>query len=204
VRDERGAQRCCEPTFSARYPVEVWRRRLAIGALCAIALAGCGGTPSASTTTTTTRTASFTYGPTPSTSARMICRHETVAAIASQSVGVPTRSTPVATWSHHRYTCTYRYANGTMVLWVQALPSLAATSAYTAGLARARGIAQRYPNVGRSAFETTDGSAVSRKDNKVLVVDVGGLPANFGKPPVARGDIALSVTELILACWRGD
>ena len=134
----------------------------------------------------------------------MICRHETIAAIASQSVGEPTIAPPTATWSGHRYTCTYRYANGTMVLWVQELPSLAATSAYMAGVARAKGDAQRIANVGEGSFATTDGSTVSRKDNKVLVVDVHGLPPTFGTPPVSRADIALSVTQLIFACWRGD
>jgi hypothetical protein len=33
---------------------------------------------------------------------------------------------------------------------------------------------------------------------------VGRLPATFGKPPDARANIALSVTQLIFACWRGD
>ena len=153
---------------------------------------------------TTVRTATFTYGPTPSVSARMICRHESIVAIADQSVGEPTITAPQATWSHHRYTCTYRYANATMVLWVQELPSLRATRAYMASVGRARGDAQRIANVGQGSFATTDGSTVSRKDNKVLVVDVHGLPATFGRPPVSRADIALSVTQLIFACWRGD
>jgi hypothetical protein len=186
--------------------VIVWRRRLFAAVLCSAALAACGGTPSATSTTTTTtaRTATFTYGPTPSVSARMICRHETITAIASQSVGEPTIAPPTTTWSGHRYTCTYRYANATMVLWVQELPSLAATSAYMAGVAHAKGDAQRIANVGQGSFATTDGSTVSRKDNKVLVVDVDGLPPTFGSPPVSRADIALSVTQLIFACWRGD
>jgi hypothetical protein len=134
----------------------------------------------------------------------MICRHESIAAIASQSVGVPTTTRPTATWAHHRYTCVYHYANATMVLWVQELPSLAATSAYMAGLAHARGVAQRIQGVGQGSFATTDGSTVSRKDNKVLVVDVARLPKTFGRPAVSRADIALSVTQLIFACWRGD
>jgi hypothetical protein len=184
----------------------VWRRRLAIGALCATALAGCGSSPSATSTTTTTaaRTATFTYGPTPSVSARMICRQETIEEIGHEAVGVPTISAPRATWSHHRYTCTYRYANATMVLYVQALPTLSATRAFMAGLARTQGEAQTVANVGQGSFETTNGSAVSRKDNKVLVVDVSRLPPTFGRPPVTRADIALSVTDVIFACWRGD
>lgn len=191
---------------AARYPEVVWQRRLLAAVVCAGALAGCGTSTSATTssTTTTVRTVRFTYGPTPSVSARMICRRETIAAIASQSVGLPTTARPTPTWAHHRYTCTYRYANATMVLWVQELPSLAATSAYMAGVAHARGDAQRIQGVGQGSFATTDGSTVSRKDNKVLVVDVARLPATFGRPAVTRADIALSVTQLVFACWRGD
>jgi hypothetical protein len=189
-----------------RYAVGVWRRRLAIGAVCAVALAGCGSSQSATSTTTTTgaRTATFTYGPAPSVSARMICRHEAIEEINDEAIGLPTVAAPTATWANHRYTCTYRYAGGTMVLYVQALPSLAATRAYMAGLARTMGDVQAVANVGQGSFETTDGSAVSRKDNKVLVVDVSRLPAMFGRPLVTRADLALSVTQVIFACWRGD
>jgi hypothetical protein len=184
----------------------VWRRRLAIGALCCVALAGCGTSQSTTSTTTTTgaRTASFTYGPTPSVSARMICRHETIEEIDHEAVGVPTVAAPTATWSKHRYTCTYRYGGATMVLYVQALPTLPSTRAFMAGLAHTMGDVQAVANVGQGSFETRDGSAVSRKDNKVLVVDVAKLPAMFGRPPVPRADIALSVTQVIFACWRGD
>ena len=32
-----------------------------------------------------------------------------------------------------------------------------------------------------------------RKDYKVLLVDVSGLPAQFGSPPDTKGDVALNV-----------
>jgi hypothetical protein len=155
-----------ETVDAARYDCDVWRRRLAVASLCAAALAGCGGSPSAG------RTLSYTYGPLPSVSARMICRHETIQDFADV-LGVRTVTAPTATWHGHRYTCTYRYRNGTMVLYVQALT-------------------------------TTNGSVVSRKDNKVLVVDVARLPAQFGHPATSRHDVALTVTDIIFACWRGD
>jgi hypothetical protein len=186
--------------------VSVWRRRLAIGAIAAVALAGCGSSPSAApttTSTTTARTAEFTYGPTPSVSARMLCRDETIDDIA-HVLGVTTTSPPTATWRHHKYTCPYRYADGTMELSVQALPTLPATRAYMVALGRVLGNTGAVGDVGQGAFMTRDGSVVSRKDNKVLVVDVARLPAQFGHPATSRADIALTVTDVIFACWRGD
>jgi hypothetical protein len=45
---------------------------------------------------------------------------------------------------------------------------------------------------------------VVRKDWKVLNVDISGLPAQFGNPATSRGDVAVTVADLILACWSGD
>ena len=60
------------------------------------------------------------------------------------------------------------------------------------------------PNLGQGAFQTDNGSTVVRKDWKILTVDISGLPAQFGKPPTSRGDVAVTVADLILACWAGD
>jgi hypothetical protein len=45
---------------------------------------------------------------------------------------------------------------------------------------------------------------VVRKDWKILTVDISGLPAQFGRPPTSRGDVAVTVADVILACWSGD
>ena len=160
-------------------------------------LSGCGGgTPSATKE-------EFTYGPTPSVSARMICRPATVEDLA-EVIGESTVTRPTASWHRHRYTCIYRYPHGSMVLYVQALPTLSATVAYMKDIDRTQGDASPVPNTGQGSFTTLDGSVVSRKDNKVLVVDIAGLPAQFGHPPTSRHDVALTVTDIIFACWRGD
>ena len=191
----------------ARYPFAVSARRLALLALCAVActlLSSCGSSSSSAlTTTTTVRTAGFTYGPHPSVSARMICRHEAVVDLANV-LGARTLRTPVPTWHAHRYTCRYAYRDGTMVLSVTELPTLPATRAYTRALARRMGDTGPVSGVGQGAFTTPNGSVVSRKDNKVLVVDVAGLPGRFGHPATTRGEVALTVTQVIFACWRGD
>ncbi len=160
-------------------------------------LSGCGGSAPSATRE------EFTFGPLPSVSAKMICRTATVTDLADV-LGVKTVSRPTSIWRHHRYACTYRYSNGTMVLSVQALPTLAGTVAYMKAIGRTQGDASPVPNTGQGSFTTSNGSVVSRKDNKVLVVDIAGLPAQFGHPATSRHDVALTVTDIIFACWRGD
>jgi hypothetical protein len=48
-------------------------------------------------------------------------------------------------------------------------------------------------------FTTKDFSVVVRKDYKVLLIDISGLPARFGTPPASRGEVA----GTILDCWTG-
>jgi hypothetical protein len=59
-------------------------------------------------------------------------------------------------------------------------------------------------NLGQGAFSTKNGSVVVRKDWKVLLVDISGLPSQFGEPLSPRGDIAATVADVILGCWAGD
>jgi hypothetical protein len=133
----------------------------------------------------------------------MICRTETIDDIAVV-LGVRTLARPASSWSSHQYTCPYHYADGTMTLWVKALPTLPATFTYVATLRHELGDAGAFSDDGLTGFTTTNGSAVTRKDNKVLVVEVGQLPAIFGKPATSRADIAILITNIILECWRGD
>ncbi len=180
-------------------------RLVAIGAIAASAslLTACGGgTGTSAPPSTTTFSHPFTYGPTPSVSALQIC-DEAVGDIAPV-LGVATVATPHATWHDHQYTCPYHYSNGTMVLWVKELPTIRATLAYMAVLRRRLGFTQSLANVGQGGFQTKGGWTVSRKDNKVLVVDVSGLPASFGHPASARWEVAQTVTDIVFACWRGD
>ena len=59
-------------------------------------------------------------------------------------------------------------------------------------------------NVGEDAYATSTGSAVVRKDYKVLIVDVSRLPERFGKPVGSRASIATAVAMTVLRCWTGD
>src|SRR5450755_1412163 len=59
-------------------------------------------------------------------------------------------------------------------------------------------------NLGQGAFRTSSGDVVVRKDWKVLLVDVSGLPSQFGVPPTSATDVAFTLADLILGCWAGD
>jgi hypothetical protein len=132
----------------------------------------------------------------------MVCAREAQREIA-ETLGVHASvSTP--TWAGHAYSCRYAYPDGDFVLTVKELSSWPQTFAYYGALARKQGRADSVPNLGQGAFQTSNGSMVVRKDWKILTVDISGLPGQFGKPPTSRGDVAVTVADLILACWAGD
>jgi hypothetical protein len=132
----------------------------------------------------------------------MVCTPRTQREI-SQTLGVRAAvSTP--TWIGHAYSCRYTYSSGAFVLTVKELSSWPQTFAYYAGIGQAQGRTGTIRNLGQGAFQTANGSAVVRKDWKILTVDISDLPAQFGRPPTSRGDVAVTVADLILACWSGD
>ena len=141
-------------------------------------------------------------GRTPSQISKMVCTREAQREIA-QTLGVRASvSTP--TWIEHTYSCRYRYPDGGFVLTIKELSSWSQTLAYYSGIGRNQGRTATVPNLGQGAFQTDNGSAVVRKDWKVLTVDISGLPPQFGRPPTSRGDVAVTVADVILACWSGD
>jgi hypothetical protein len=132
----------------------------------------------------------------------MVCARDAQREIA-ETLGVHASvSTP--TWVNHAYSCRYRYPDGAFVLTVKELSSWPQTLTYFRGLARIQGRSSTVRNLGQGAFQTGNGSAVVRKDWKILTVNISGLPAQFGKPATSRADVAVTVADLILACWAGD
>jgi hypothetical protein len=132
----------------------------------------------------------------------MVCAREAQKEIA-ETLGVRASvSTP--TWADHTYSCRYKYPQGDFVLTVKELSSWPQTFAYFATVARTQGRSDAVANLGQGAFQTGNGSMVVRKDWKILTVDISRLPPQFGKPPTSRGDVAVTVADLILACWAGD
>jgi hypothetical protein len=141
---------------------------------------------------------------TPSASAKMICAPKTQTEIAG-ALGVHTTQPVVPTWTNHLYSCRYTYHNAVMVLSVKELSNQTQTDAYFTSIAHRLGQSQRPSPIYRGAFFTTKNrSAVVRKDYKVLLVNITGLPAHFGAPAENRADVAIKVAATIMDCWTGD
>lgn len=132
----------------------------------------------------------------------MVCAPEAQADVA-ESLGVkPTEVTP-PTWVDHLYSCTYVYPNGSFTLDVKELSSAAQTTRWFDEQATRLGRLNEPIVLGQGAFLTTNGSAVVRKDWKVLTVDVSRIPPEFGAPPQDPTDTALSVAAVVMGCWTG-
>ena len=132
----------------------------------------------------------------------MVCSNKAQQELASP-LGV-TAGVTTPTWTDHVYACTYRYADGSFTLSVKELSSWPETFGYFDGLGRTLGNTGAVKGLGQGAFTTGDGSIVVRKDWKVLLVDISGLPGQFGVPATTRGDVAFTIADVILGCWAGD
>ena len=179
---------------------------VALGALAVLAstvAAGCSATTPGATHTTTTVHVALPAGPDPSTSARMVCAPEAQRELAS-ALGVAPVAPIAPAWADHVYSCRYVYADGVIALSVKELVDRAQTTAYYRALSARLGDTGALSGLGQGAFATTNGSAVVRKDYKVLLVDTSGLPAQFGVPPTSSADIAVTVADVIMGCWNGS
>jgi hypothetical protein len=180
-------------------------RRLPLIAVVALGLlaAGCSSSssPGAANPPNSSQTTVALPGAQPSESSRMICSKEAQTDIAS-SLGVKaTVSAP--TWVNHTYSCNYTYAQGAIKLAVKELDNTAQVVQLYNADAKALGRRPDVVSFGQGAFITTNGSVIVRKDNKVLDVDVSGIPQNFGSPPQDRSNVALSIAATVMSCWTG-
>jgi hypothetical protein len=177
-------------------------RRIVLLFLAALSIAACAGsTGSPKVAPSSTLPAVIPVGTTPSKSAEMVCAAEAENDIAT-GLGVRTVARPLATWKNHVYSCGYVYAQGFMVLSVKELSRASETTQYFDQLEATLG-KNRPLQLGQGGFIASDGSAVVRKDYKVLRVDVTGLPVQFGKPPSARSTVATNVALTVMGCWTG-
>ena len=182
----------------------------------ALLLAACGGSSSGTAAGPSTSASTAPPGPgatahvahpvaaNPSVSAKMICEKEVEKDIYEQATGVKPVSITKPTWIDHVYSCTYVYPAGArMTLSVKELSNTDETMAYFETLAAKLGKAKDNLGIGQGSFQVQGGSAVVRKDFKVLLVDVTKLPANFGVPTETRADAATNVAQAIMGCWTG-
>jgi hypothetical protein len=186
------------------------RSLAALGLAGALLFAACGssakpsGSPATNPPDTSGSTVHVAKAATdvPSVSAKMICEEEVKNDLTSL-LGVKPIAPLAPTWKDHVYSCTYKYKGGQLTLSVKELADQGATDDYFASLATKLGKTENINGLGQGAFITKDDSAVVRKDYKVLLVDISGLPKRFGNPPDSRGNIALNVAATIMGCWTG-
>jgi hypothetical protein len=142
----------------------------------------------------------------PSASAQMVCGPEIRADIVTILAlrPAPTRTT---TWTDHLYTCTYHLPGGPLVLSVKESPDVTSANAYFTALRQRLGITHPLvglAGLGNAGYDTSDGTVVVRKDDKVLKVDATGLPLKIGQHQQSRADLAYEVASDILGCWSGQ
>jgi hypothetical protein len=159
----------------------------------------CAGMPAAQAAA---RRVPLPAGPRPSEISKMPCQREAQKELAD-ALGVSGAVGDTA-WVHHRYSCVYRYATGAFRLSVQEESSWAQTFSYFHSLGATLGDVRHLGNLGQGAFQTADGSVVVRKDWKVLLVNIAGLPPRFGVPQTSAADVAVTIAVVILGCWSGD
>jgi hypothetical protein len=169
-----------------------------------VAACGGGGSSSAKTTESTTPAGGTVHvakvaTADPSASAKMVCATEAVNEINTVLSENAKVSTP--TWVDHIYSCDYVYPEGKMGLHVKELSSTEETDAYYNSLAQKYGKKQDLQGLGQGAFVTKNGNVVVRKDYKVLLIDVSGLPKNFAGD-TSEND-AINVAATIMGCWTG-
>jgi hypothetical protein len=141
-------------------------------------------------------------GPKPSPIALMVCQPKAQREI-NEVLGLKAKVSDT-TWVHHKYACRYGYANGSFEMSVKELSSWTQTRSYFHQLGVQLGSPHTLRNLGQGAFRTAGGDVVVRKDWKVLLVNVSGLPSQFGQPATSATDVAYTVADLILGCWSGD
>jgi hypothetical protein len=102
------------------------------------------------------------------------------------------------------YSCHYIYPNGTFTLSVKEVSDWSETYSYFDKLREVLDKTTTITALGQGAYATRNGSIVVRKDWKVLLVDVSGLPPQFGKPATSSADVAYTIADVIMGCWSGD
>ena len=185
-------------------------RRLPLILIAIAVLSACGSSsPTASPTTDTSSAQQLSSplwdkaGPNPSKSAKMVCEPEARRDIAA-TLGIKATRVTAPTWvqAQHLYSCTYVYPHGRITLHVKELVDEDTTTAYFNGVRKKYGTTQKLIGLGQGAWILKNNDVVVRKDYKVLLVDVQGIPPSFA-PAMTRSDVATNIGVAIMGCWTG-
>ncbi|HEX4249129.1 MAG TPA: hypothetical protein VH008_14800 [Pseudonocardia sp.] len=139
----------------------------------------------------------------PSASALQVCDPNDGQKDIAAALGVTPTRVETPTWVDHLYSCRYVYPNGSFTLSVKELADDPSTVGYLDELAGKLGQVSPLDGIGEVAFFTRNRSIVARKDNKVLLVDVSGLPPQFGSPPGPPAAMSRTIATVIMGCWSG-
>jgi len=186
------------------------RRSSIVGCVLAAALAlgacGSSGSGAQSPTSTTNPFVNASWekaGPNPSISAQMICSGEARKDLDATLLLKANKVTkPKWVREGHLYSCAYVYRRGKIVLSVKELSSGAETTNYFESIKRKYGTSDELNGLGQGAWVLKNSDVVVRKDYKVLLVDVTGIPERL-VPAMRRSDVAISVASVIMSCWTG-
>jgi hypothetical protein len=176
---------------------------LALSLGTGFAAAACSSAPGPQGAATSTTRPPLPAGALPSEVSKMVCATKTQSELANV-LGVAPQQPVDPTWADHQYTCRFAYSNGALVLTVKELSSWGETKSYFHALGSRLGDTGALTGLGQGAFTTQNGSVVARKDWKVLLVDISGLPAQFGVPATSSADVANTVADIVMGCWSGD
>lgn len=138
----------------------------------------------------------------PSAAAKMICTDETRNNITTVLSMAPDPH-PSSTWTGGTYTCTYRLPVGPIVLSVHESADVATAAGYTAAQRRTLPGAKDLTGLTQTAFGTTNGVVVLRKDNDTLRVDTSALRPQSDKLYTERATFAYEIATVIMGCWTG-
>lgn len=112
------------------------------------------------------------------------------------AAGEPLTVPQTGTWKGRRYTCTYRFADGSLRVRVNVARNVAAAKASFVEARRSSPGRTTLYGIGEQGFQARDGVIVARKDNFVLTVDPTALPARLN-----QDSIAWSTTRAVFDCW---
>ena len=99
-------------------------------------------------------------------------------------------------WNGWRYTCPYQFDGGALAVNVDVFKSVAAAKKGFTKVRDQTSDRTRLYGIGQQAFQGSDLTLVSRKDNFVLTVDPTALPDRFN-----RDGIVWATTLAVFDCW---
>ncbi|MFE2916251.1 hypothetical protein [Kitasatospora indigofera] len=176
--------------------------RTAAALLLALAAAACAAPPApgpAAAPPGARTAAAVDLGPSPAS--LMVCAGSVPMQLAG-AFGTEPATAPAGTWAQHLYTCTYAYAEGTLLITVKELADRDTAAAHFAGLRGSAGPVTTVEGLGDAAYTQADGSTVVLRDSSVLTVDVHRLPERFGKPPRTRSNVSVTAATTVMICWK--